>query len=202
MQELISLAVKAIFMENMLLAMFLGMCSFLACSKNIKTATGLGWAVVFVLTITCPINWAINHYLLKPGALAWLGLPEINLSFLVFISFIATIAASVQLVEMTMEKFLPFLYSTLGIFLPLIAVNCAILGGSLFMDQRGYNFVESVVFGFSSGIGWLLAIVAMAAIQEKLKYADIPKGLQGFGINMIITGLISLAFMAFSGIAF
>ena len=202
MQELLSLAVKAIFMENMLLAMFLGMCSFLACSKNIKTATGLGWAVVFVLTITCPLNWAINHYLLRDGALAWLGFPEVNLSFLVFICFIATIAASVQLVEMTMEKFTPFLYASLGIFLPLIAVNCSILGGSLFMEQRGYGFVESVVFGFSSGIGWLLAIVAMAAIQEKLKYSNIPQGLRGFGINMIITGLISMAFMAFSGIAF
>ncbi|RAP34431.1 NADH:ubiquinone reductase (Na(+)-transporting) subunit E [Candidatus Marinamargulisbacteria bacterium SCGC AG-439-L15] len=202
MENLLSLAVKAIFMENMLLAMFLGMCSFLACSKNIKTANGLGWAVCFVLTITVPMNWAINHYLLRPGALTWMGLPTIDLSFLVFISFIATIAASVQIVEMFMEKFLPFLYSTLGIFLPLIAVNCSILGGSLFMEQRQYGFAESVVFGFSSGIGWLLAIVAMAAIQEKLQYSDVPKGLRGFGINMIITGLISMAFMAFSGIAF
>ncbi len=203
MQELISIGVKAIFMENMLLAMFLGMCSFLACAKNIKTANGLGWAVVFVLTLTVPINWAINQYLLRPGALTWLGLPEsVDLSFLVFISFIATIAASVQIVEMVMERFIPPLYASLGIFLPLIAVNCSILGGSLFMEQRGYGFSESLVFGFCSGIGWWLAIVAMAAIQEKLKYADIPKGLEGFGINMIITGLISMAFMAFSGIAF
>jgi len=202
MQELLSLAVNTIFMNNMLLAMFLGMCSFLACSKNVKTASGLGLAVVFVLTLTVPLNWAINTYLLRAGALSWMGLPDIDLSFLVFISFIASIAASVQVVEMVMERFLPFLHSTLGIFLPLIAVNCAILGGSLFMEQRQYNFSESLVFGFSAGLGWYLAIVAMAAIQEKLKYADIPQGLKGFGINMIITGLMAMCFMAFSGLAF
>lgn len=202
MNELINIAVKSIFMENMLLALFLGMCSFLACSKNVKTAVGLGWAVTFVMTITIPINWLINHYLLRPGALSWVGLPEIDLSFLVFITFIATIAGTVQSVEIMMEKFVPALYSSLGIFLPLIAVNCSILGGSLFMEQRGYTFTQSVVFGVSSGFGWLLAIAAMASIQERLKYADIPKGLRGFGINMIITGLIAMAFMSFSGISF
>ena len=180
MQELISLAVKAIFIENMLLAMFLGMCSFLACSKNVKTASGLGSAVIFVITLTVPLNWLLNHFLLRPGALTWLGLsPNVDLSFLVFVSFIATIAASVQIVEMVMEKFLPALYASLGIFLPLIAVNCAILGASLFMEQREYTFVESLVYGFSAGIGWYLAIVGMAAIQQKLKYASIPKGLEG-----------------------
>ena len=202
MNELINIAVKSIFMENMLLALFLGMCSFLACSKNIKTAFGLGMAVTFVMSITIPINWLINSYLLKPGALSWIGLPDMDLSFLVFITFIATIAASVQSVEIVVEKFAPALHASLGIFLPLIAVNCSILGGSLFMEQRGYTFAQSVVFGISSGFGWLLAILAMASIQEKLKYADIPKGLQGFGINMIITGLIALAFMSFSGISF
>ena len=201
MLELVNIAVKSIFMENMLLALFLGMCSFLACSKNVKTAFGLGMAVIFVMTITIPINWAINHYFLTEGGLSWLGLADVDLSFLIFISFIATIAATVQSVEMLMEKFIPTLYASLGIFLPLIAVNCSILGGSLFMEQRNYNFVESLVFGFSSGIGWLLAILAMASIQEKLKYADIPKGLEGFGINMIITGLIALTFMSFSGIS-
>ncbi|MGC6367083.1 MAG: NADH:ubiquinone reductase (Na(+)-transporting) subunit E [Candidatus Marinamargulisbacteria bacterium] len=202
MSELINIAVKSIFMENMLLALFLGMCSFLACSKNVKTAVGLGFAVTFVMGITIPVNWLINEYLLKKGALAWLGLANVDLSFLVFITFIATIAASVQSVEIIMEKFSPALYAALGIFLPLIAVNCSILGGSLFMEQRGYTFVEAIVFALSSGIGWLLAIAAMASIQEKLKYADIPRGLQGFGINMIITGLIALAFMSFSGISF
>lgn len=202
MGDLVTLAIKSIFMENMLLSMFLGMCSFLACSKNVKTASGLGMAVVFVLTITVPLNWLIYEFLLKKGALTWLGLsPEIDLSFLVFISFIAVIAASVQVVEIVMERFLPFLYSTLGIFLPLIAVNCAILGSSLFMQQRGYTFTESAVYGFSSGLGWYLAIVAMAAIQERMRYADVPDGLKGFGINMIITGLIAMAFMAFSGVS-
>ena len=202
MNDLINIALKAIFMENMLLALFLGMCSFLACSKNVKTAFGLGLAVTFVMSITIPVNWAINQFLLRAGALSWLGFPSIDLSFLVFITFIATIAASVQSVEIIMEKFSPTLYANLGIFLPLIAVNCSILGGSLFMEQRGYGFAEATVFGLSSGLGWLLAILAMASIQEKLKYADIPKGLQGFGINMIITGLIAMAFMSFSGISF
>jgi len=202
MSDLINIAVKAVFMENMLLALFLGMCSFLACSKNVKTAFGLGLAVTFVMSITIPVNWLINEFLLQEGALSWAGLPNVDLSFLVFITFIATIAASVQSVEIIMEKFSPTLYANLGIFLPLIAVNCSILGGSLFMEQRNYAFPEAVVFAVFSGIGWLLAILAMASIQEKLKYADIPKGLQGFGINMIITGLIALAFMSFSWISF
>ena len=199
-QDLLSLALESIFINNILLALFLGMCSFLGCAKNIKTASGLGIAVIFVLTITTPVNWAINHFFLKPGALAWLGYPELDLSFLVFITFIAVIASQVQLVEMLMEKFSPGLYTSLGIFLPLIAVNCAILGTSLFMEQRQYTFIESVVFGFSSGIGWFLAIVAFSAVLQKLKYADLPKGLDGFAINMIITGLIAMAFMSFAGI--
>ena len=201
MIDLVNIALKSIFMENMLLALFLGMCSFLACSKNVKTAFGLGMAVTFVMVITIPINWAINEYMLKEGALKWIGLESVDLSFLIFITFIATIAATVQSVELVMEKFIPTLYASLGIFLPLIAVNCSILGGSLFMEQRGYSFVESLVFAGSSGFGWLLAILAMASIQEKLKYADIPKGLEGFGMNMVITGLIALTFMSFSGIA-
>ena len=199
-EHLLSLAIESIFINNILLALFLGMCSFLGCAKNIKTATGLGLAVIFVLTITTPVNWAINYFFLKPGALAWMGFPEVDLSFLVFIAFIAVIASQVQLVEMLMEKFVPGLYTSLGIFLPLIAVNCAILGTSLFMEQRQYTFVESVVFGFSSGIGWFLAIVAFSAVLQKLKYAHLPKGLDGFAINMITTGLIAMAFMAFAGI--
>ncbi len=200
MEHLLSLAIESIFINNILLAYFLGMCSFLACSKNIKTATGLGFAVIFVLGITCPMNWLINQFLLTPGALAWLGFPHIDLSFLQFITFIATIAAMVQIVEMLMEEYSPGLYTALGIFLPLIAVNCAILGSSLFMVERQYNFSESIVFGLASGIGWLLAIVAMAAVQQKLNYAHIPKGMKGFAASMIITGLISMTFMAFAGI--
>ena len=200
MEHLLSLAVESIFINNILLALFLGMCSFLACAKNIKTAHGLGLAVIFVLTITAPVNWLINNFLLNPGALAWLGYPEIDLSFLHLVTFIATIAAMVQIVEMVMERYLPALYSALGIFLPLIAVNCAILGTSLFMRERQYTFPEASVFGFSSGIGWYLAIVAMAAVSQKLKYADLPKGLSGFAINMLTTGLIAMAFMAFAGI--
>jgi len=201
MENLISIATKSIFTENILLAYFLGMCSFLACSKNVKTAAGLGMAVTFVLSITAPMNWAINHFLLRPGALSWIGLEAIDLSFLRFITFIATIAAMVQIVEMVIERYSPVLYTALGIFLPLIAVNCSILGISLFMVERQYNFAESMVFGFSSGVGWFLAIVAMASILQKLKYANVPAGLQGFGINMIITGLIALGFMAFAGIS-
>lgn len=201
MENLISLATKAIFIENILLAYFLGMCSYLACSKNIRTAIGLGFAVIFVLGITAPMNWLINTFLLKSGALSWLGLEQVDLSFLTFITFIATIAALTQVVEMVLERYSPGLYNALGIFLPLIAVNCAILGGSLFMVEREYVFSESLVFGISAGIGWALAIVAFAAIQRKLKYADVPKGLQGFGINMITTGLMALAFMAFAGIS-
>lgn len=199
-EHLLSLAIESIFINNILLAMFLGMCSFLACSKNIKTATGLGLAVTFVLAITTPVNWLLNHFILRPGALSWLGFPELDLSFLIFITFIATIAAMVQIVEMVMEKYSPALYTSLGIFLPLIAVNCAILGTSLFMEQRQYTFAEATVFGFSSGLGWLLAIVAMSAVLQKLKYAEPPKGLHGFALNMITTGLIAMAFMAFAGI--
>ena len=199
-EHLLSLGIESIFINNILLAMFLGMCSFLGCAKNIKTAIGLGLAVIFVLTITTPVNWAINHFFLKPGALAWMGFPEVDLSFLVFLAFIAVIASQVQLVEMLMEKFSPGLYTSLGIFLPLIAVNCAILGTSLFMEQRQYNFSEALVFGFSSGIGWFLAIVGFSAVLQKLKYANMPKGLDGFASSMITTGLIAMAFMGFAGI--
>jgi len=200
--EFLSLAIKAIFVENILLAYFLGMCSFLACSKKVETATGLGFAVIFVLTITAPANWAIHHFLLAPGALAWINpsLGSLDLSFLNFICFIAVIASMVQLVEMVLDKFFPKLYHALGIFLPLITVNCAILGVSLFMVEREYGFVSSTVFGFSSGIGWALAICSMAAIRKKLRYSNIPPGLRGLGITMIITGLMAMAFMCFSGI--
>lgn len=201
MSEFFSIAVKAIFIENILLANFLGMCSFLACSKKVDTAVGLGFAVIFVLSVTAPVNWIIFEYLLKDGALAWAGLPTVDLSFLQFICFIAVIAAMVQLVEMILDKFSPKLYNALGIFLPLIAVNCAILGTSLFMvGTKGYGFVESCVYGFSSGIGWMLAIVAMAAIRTKLQYSNLPAGLRGLGMTMIITGLMAIGFMSFIGI--
>jgi len=201
MSEFFSIATKAIFIENILLANFLGMCSFLACSKKIDTAVGLGFAVVFVLSVTAPVNWILFEFLLKDGALAWAGLPTVDLSFLQFICFIAVIAAMVQLVEMVLDKFSPTLYNALGIFLPLIAVNCAILGTSLFMvGTKGYGFVESCVYGFSSGIGWLLAIVAMAAIRTKLQYSNLPAGLRGLGMTMIITGLMAIGFMSFIGI--
>lgn len=200
LEHYLSLFVKAVFVENILLAFFLGMCSFLAVSKKVETAVGLGMAVTFVLTITTPANWAINHYLLSDGALAWAGLPDVDLSFLGFITFIATIAAMVQLVEMVIDKFSPKLYAALGIFLPLIAVNCAILGASLFMVEREYTFGEAAVFGFGSGIGWFLAIVAMASIRTKIRYSNVPNGLKGLGLTMLITGLMSMAFMIFSGI--
>ena len=200
--EYLNLAIKAIFIENILLAYFLGMCSFLACSKKVDTATGLGLAVIFVLTITVPTNWAINNFLLKPGALSWISpnFTSVDLSFLSLICFIATIASMVQLVEMVLDKFFPPLYHALGIFLPLITVNCSILGGSLFMVERNYSVVESTVYGFSSGIGWLLAIVSMAAIRKKLRYSHLPDGLKGLGITMVMTGLMAMAFMCFSGI--
>ena len=201
MEHLISLFVKAVFVENILLAFFLGMCSFLAVSKRVETAIGLGLAVIFVETITVPANWFLSHYLLAPGALAWAGLPDVDLSFLNFIAFIAVIAAMVQLVEMIVDRFSPVLYSSLGIFLPLIAVNCAILGASLFMVEREYTLAESAVFGFGSGTGFALAIIAMAAIREKLRYSMIPDGLKGLGITMLITGLMAMAFMSFSGIS-
>lgn len=202
--DLINLAIKSIFIENMIFAFFLGMCSYLAVSKKVKTAMGLGFAVIFVLTITVPINWLLNEYVLKGGALTWAGsqFADVDLSFLRFIMFIATIAAMVQLVEMVVEKFTPALYGSLGIFLPLIAVNCSILGGSLFMVSRDYALSEATVFGFSSGIGWLLAIIVLAAIREKMKYSKVPDGLRGLGITMIITGLMGIAFMSFQGIKF
>lgn len=200
--ELVSLGIKSIFIENMIFAYFLGMCSFLAVSKKVSTAVGLGAAVIFVLGITVPVNWLLQEYVLKEGALAWLSadFADIDLSFLQFIMFIAIIAAIVQLVEMIIEKASPALYGSLGIFLPLIAVNCAILGGSLFMVQRDYLFSEAVVYGFGSGIGWMLAIVALAAIRERLKYSNVPDGLKGLGITMLLTGLMGIAFMSFMGI--
>lgn len=201
MENLISLFVESVFVNNILLAYFLGMCSFLAVSKRVDTAIGLGLAVIFVEVITVPVNWALNHYLLAPGALAWAGLPDVDLSFLGFISYIAVIAALVQLVEMIIDRYSPALYSALGIFLPLIAVNCAILGASLFMVEREYTFAESAVFGLGSGVGFALAIAAMAAIREKLRYSHIPEGLRGLGITMLITGLMAMAFMSFSGIS-
>jgi Na+-transporting NADH:ubiquinone oxidoreductase subunit E len=203
LEHYLSLAVKAIFVENIVLAYFLGMCSFLAVSRRVETAVGLGLAVIFVLTITVPANWAIQHYLLQEGGLKWLwaGFAEVDLSFLGFISFIAVIAAMVQLVEMVVDKYSQKLYTALGIFLPLIAVNCAILGSSLFMVEREYNLTESTVFGFSSGFGFFLAIVAMAAIRQKLRYSNVPEGLRGLGLTMLITGLMAMAFMSFSGIS-
>lgn len=201
--ELVSLAVKSIFVDNMIFAYFLGMCSFLAVSKKVSTAIGLGAAVVFVLSIIVPVNWMIQEYILKESALVWLS-PQfegMNLEFLQFIMFIAVIAGMVQLVEMIIERVSPALYGTLGIFLPLIAVNCAILGGALFMVQRDYTLAEATVFGFGSGVGWLLAIVALAAIREKLKYSNVPNGLKGLGLTMIITGLMGIAFKSFIGIA-
>lgn len=203
MQDLISLFVKSIFVDNMIFAYFLGMCSFLAVSKNVKTAVGLGAAVIFVLGVTVPLNYMLNEYVLKAGALSWLGAEyaDIDLSFLSFIIFIAVIAAFVQLVEMVVEKFAPALYSQLGIFLPLIAVNCAIMGGSLFMQQRGYEtLAEATTFGLGSGIGWFLAIVSLAAIREKLAYSNVPVPLKGLGITFIIVGLMGIAFMGFMGI--
>ena len=200
MVDLISLFLNSVFAGNILLAFFLGMCSFVAVSRNLDASIGLGFAVIFVLSITVPLNWLIFHYLLAPGALAWMGLGSYDLSFLKLIVFIAVIAAMVQALEMIIDRFSAALYANLGIFLPLIAVNCAILGGSLFMVERNYTFIESVVYGFGSGVGWMLAIVAMAAARIKLRYADLPRGLEGFAITMIVTGLMAMAFMMFSGI--
>ncbi|HAG34854.1 MAG: Na(+)-translocating NADH-quinone reductase subunit E [Cryomorphaceae bacterium BACL18 MAG-120924-bin36] len=203
MQDLISIFFKSVFVENMIFAYFLGMCSYLAVSKTVKTAVGLGIAVTFVLTITLPVNYLLENYVLKAGALVWLdaSFADLDLSFLSFIMFIAIIAAMVQLVEMVVEKFAPALYSALGIFLPLIAVNCAILGGSLFMQERAFiNIGQATVYGVGSGIGWLLAIVAIAAIRERLKYSHVPAPLRGLGITFIITGLMGIAFMSFMGI--
>ncbi len=203
MQELFNIFVKGVFIENMIFAYFLGMCSYLAVSRTVKTSMGLGIAVIFVLGITVPVDYLLNKYILSEGALNWLG-PEfatVDLSFLSFILFIAVIASMVQLVEMVVEKFSPTLYSNLGIFLPLIAVNCAILGGSLFMQEREYETLgQATVFGIGSGVGWLLAIVAIAAIREKIRYSNIPAPLRGLGITFIITGLMGIAFMSFMGI--
>ena len=201
--EYISLFVKSIFIDNMIFAYFLGMCSYLAVSKNVKTATGLGVAVIFVLLITLPINYLLNEFVLKPGALAWMGekFASVDLSFLSFIIFIAVVAAITQIVEMVVEKFAPTLYSQLGIFLPLIAVNCAILGGSLFMQERDFvNVGEATVYALGSGIGWFLAIVTLAAIREKLAYSQVPSPLKGLGITFITVGLMAIAFMTFMGI--
>lgn len=202
MEELISLAVKAIFVENMALAFFLGMCSFLAVSKKVETAIGLGAAVVFVVGLCTPLSNLVYTYILKEGALVWLSadLASVDLSFLNFLSFIGLIAASVQVVEMAIDKFAPALYSALGVFLPLIAVNCAILGSALFMVERDYNLVESTVFGLGSGIGFMLAIIALAAIREKMRYSNVPDGLRGLGITFIVTGLMAIGFMSFAGI--
>ncbi|MFO1398485.1 MAG: NADH:ubiquinone reductase (Na(+)-transporting) subunit E [Burkholderiales bacterium] len=202
MEHYANLFVRSVFMENMALAFFLGMCSFLACSKKVDTALGLGVAVVFVQVLTVPLNNLILRYLLAEGALGWISpsLAHVDLTFLAFILFISTIAAATQVVEMTVERFAPALYTTLGVFLPLIAVNCVILAGSLFMQERDYTFAESVVFGAGSGLGWMIAIVAMAAVREKLRYSDVPAGLKGLGITFVTAGLMSLAFMMFSGI--
>jgi len=204
MENLLNIFIKSIFVENMVFAFFLGMCSFLAVSKSVKTAMGLGIAVIFVMVITVPVNFILEKYLLKKGALIWLGegFADVDLSFLTFMIFIAFIAAMTQLVEMIIEKFSPALYNSLGIFLPLIAVNCAILGASLFMQEREYeNVLEATVFGLGSGIGWLLAIVGIAAIREKLKYSNVPDPLKGLGITFILTGLMAIAFMGFMGIS-
>ncbi len=200
MELYINLLIKSVFVENLALAFFLGMCTFLAVSKKIETALGLGIAVVVVQVITVPANNLLYQFLLKDGALGWAGYPEVDLSFLGLICYIGVIAAMVQILEMLLDRFFPALYNALGIFLPLITVNCAILGGTLFMVERDYNFAESTVYGIGSGIGWALAITALAGIREKLKYSDVPEGLQGLGITFITAGLMSLGFMAFSGI--
>jgi len=200
MEHYVNLALKALFVENLALAFFLGMCTFLAISKKVETSLGLGIAVIVVQTITVPVNNLIYNYLLKAGALEWAGLGGVDLSFLGLITYIGTVAAIVQILEMFLDRYVPALYNALGIFLPLITVNCAILGGTLFMVERAYTFPESVVYGFASGAGWALAIVLLAGIREKLKYSDVPAGLQGLGITFIAAGLMAMVFMAFSGI--
>ncbi len=200
MVDYINLFIKAAFVENLALSFFLGMCTFLAISKRVDTAIGLGLAVVVVQFITVPLNYLIFNFLLKDGALAWAGINDVDLSFLGLVSYIGVIAALVQILEMTLDRFFPALYNALGIFLPLITVNCAILGGTLFMVERQYDFGESVVFGLGSGFGWAIALIGLAGIREKLKYSDVPDGLQGLGITFIIVGLMSLGFMGFSGI--
>lgn len=200
MEHYISLFIKAVFVENMALAFFLGMCTFLALSKKVETAIGLGIAVVVVLAITVPLNNLLYQNLLADGALEWAGLPGVDLSFLGLLSYIGVIAACVQILEMTLDKYVPSLYNALGVFLPLITVNCAIMGASLFMVERDYNFSESLVYGVGAGVGWALAIAALAGIREKLKYSDVPAGLRGLGITFITVGLMSLGFMSFSGV--
>jgi len=203
--NLLNLAIQSIFVENILLAFFLGMCSYLAQSKKIESATGLGMAVIFVLTLSAPLNWVIRTFLLQKGALSWTGieaLADMDLSFLTFICFIAVIASLVQIVEIVIDRFFPALYTTLGIFLPLITVNCAILGASLFMVERKYTFPETVVYGFSSGVGWALAILALAAIRKKIRYSNVPEGLRGLGMAFLVTGLMAIGFLCFSGISF
>lgn len=200
MDAYVNLFIKAAFVENLALTYFLGMCTFLAISKRVETAIGLGLAVTAVQFITVPVNHLIFQYLLKDGALAWAGLPDVDLSFLGLVSYIGVIAALVQILEMTLDKYFPALYNALGIFLPLITVNCAILGGSLFMVERQYDFGQSAVYGLGSGFGWAVALVALAGIREKLRYSDVPDGLQGLGITFIIVGLMSLGFMGLSGI--
>jgi Na+-transporting NADH:ubiquinone oxidoreductase subunit E len=200
MEAYVNLFIQAAFVENLALSFFLGMCTFLAISKRVETAIGLGLAVVVVQIITVPVNYLIFNYLLADGALAWAGLGEVDLSFLGLVSYIGVIAALVQILEMTLDRYFPKLYNALGIFLPLITVNCAILGGTLFMVERQYDFGESVVFGLGSGFGWAIALIGLAGIREKLKYSDVPDGLQGLGITFIIVGLMSLGFMGFSGI--
>jgi Na+-transporting NADH:ubiquinone oxidoreductase subunit E len=200
MNPLFELLLRSVFLDNLALSFFLGMCTFLAVSKRVDTAIGVGLAMMFVQTVTVPVNHFIYNQLLAPGALAWVGLGDVDLSFLRLIAFIGVIAAMVQVLEMVLEFHLPRLHRAMGVFLPLITVNCAILGGSLFMVERSYGFTESVVFGFGTGLGWALAIVMFAAIRERLKYADIPDGLQGLGINFIVAGIMSLGFMAFAGL--
>ncbi|RUO74369.1 NADH:ubiquinone reductase (Na(+)-transporting) subunit E [Pseudidiomarina sediminum] len=201
MEAYISLFVKSVFVENLALSFFLGMCTFLAVSKKVKTAFGLGVAVIVVLGISVPVNNLVYHNILAPGALDWAGFPDADLSFLRFLTFIGVIAALVQILEMALDKYVPALYNALGIFLPLITVNCAIFGGVSFMVERDYTFSESIVYGIGGGVGWALAIVALAAVREKLKYADVPDGLRGLGITFITVGLIGLGFMSFSGVS-
>jgi Na+-transporting NADH:ubiquinone oxidoreductase subunit E len=201
MEYYLSLFVRAVFIENMALVFFLGMCTFIAVSKKIETAIGLGIAVIVVQTITVPVNNLVFGFLLADGALAWAGFPDVDLSFLGYLSYIGLIAAMVQILEMFLDKYVPVLYNSLGVFLPLITVNCAILGGSIFMVNRSYNFPESVVYGIGSGVGWAIAIVVLAGIREKMKYSDVPEGLRGLGITFITVGLMSLGFMSFGGIS-
>ena len=201
MQHYVNIIINSVFIENILLIYFLGMCSFLSISKKVETSIGLGLAVIFVLSITAPANWAINEYLLADGALSWAGLGHLNLDFLQFIVFISVIAAMVQLVEMLMDRFSPALYVNLGIFLPLITVNCSILGTSLFLVEREYDLIESTVFGFGSGLGFFLAIVSLATVRKRMRYSNVPPTLRGVGMAMLLTGLISMAFLGFSGIS-